>query len=93
MRLKQEKVENLSNKILAMFSENELVKISGTNSDILNLIREIIFEDMRVEDVIEEEAKKSLESYREKIYIKNLSYSDLLQKAKKIIAKEKKFTL
>ena len=89
MRLKPEKIEDLANKILQGFKADSDVLIRGAENDVLHEIKSVITMDLKREDDIEEEARKILQLHLKRIYRDDISFSDLLRKAKRQMAKER----
>jgi hypothetical protein len=89
MRLKPEKIDDLAAKILQGLKENSDVLIRGKEADIQREIKSVIIMDLKREDEIEEEARKILQQYMKRIYRDDISFTELLRKAKKQIGRER----
>lgn len=89
MRLKPEKIEDLAAKVLMGLKENPDVLIRGKEADIQHEVKSVIVMDLRREDEIEEEARKILQQYMKRIYRDDISFTELLRKAKKQIGRER----
>jgi hypothetical protein len=89
MRLKPEKIEDLAAKVLQGLKENPDVLLRGKEADIQREVKSVITMDLRREDEIEEEAREILQQYMKRIYRDDISFTELLRKAKKQIGREK----
>jgi hypothetical protein len=89
MRLKPEKIEDLAAKILQGLKENSDVLLRGKEADIQREVKSVIIMDLKREDEIEEEARKILQQYMKRIYRDDISFTELLRKAKKQIGRER----
>ena len=89
MRLKPEKIDDLANKILEGLKTDSDVLIKGVEADVLHEIKSVITMDLKREDSIEDEARKILQQHLKRIYRDDISFSDLVRKAKRQIGKER----
>jgi hypothetical protein len=93
MRLKTEKIDQISQLIFESLSANDRVKINEDSGVIINLVRQVITADLKAEDDIEEEARSLLEGHMDTIRAKSVSFDSLLRKTKQKIANERKMVL
>jgi hypothetical protein len=93
MRLSPKKIESLSKAICRSLEANPDLEFAESADKVQVLIRRVIAEDMRLEEEIEEEARKLLEQHKGEIDRKGASYDALLRKAKAKIAQERKVVL
>ena len=89
MRLKPEKIEDLAAKVLQGLKENSDVLLRGKEADIQHEVKSVIIMDLKREDEIEEETRKILQQYMKRIYRDDISFTELLRKAKKQIGRER----
>lgn len=89
MRLKPEKIEDLVVKVLQGLKENPDVLLRGKEADIQHEVKSVIIMDLKREDEIEEETRKILQQYMKRIYRDDISFTELLRKAKKQIGRER----
>jgi len=89
MRLKPEKIEDLAAKVLQGLKENPDVLLRGKEADIQREVKSVIIMDLKREDEIEEETRKILQQYMKRIYRDDISFTELLRKAKKQIGRER----
>lgn len=93
MRLKPEKIDHLSKIILQALDANSELALGDDRNAILALIRTVITNDLKAEDDIEEEARRTLEKHMNEIQRSGASYEKLLLKAKQQLARERKMVL
>jgi hypothetical protein len=93
MRLRSEKIDHLAKVITASLGTSPEIKLNETPEHVIGLIRQIITEDMKAEDAIEEDARKLLDQHKAEIERKGAQYDKLLQKAKAQLAKDRKMVL
>ena len=89
MRLKPEKIEDLAAKVLQGLKENSDVLLRGKEADIQREVKSVIIMDLKREEEREEEARKILQQYMKRIYRDDISFPELLRKAKKQIGRER----
>ena len=89
MRLREEKIDNLSRQILNHLRKHPEVTMKEKDVRVFLEIKRVITNDLRKEDQIEEEVKELLERYREKISTKDMDYQYLFRKAKEQLMKER----
>jgi len=92
MKFSQERIDNIAEKVYKHISLQENVKLDEKEK-ILFAIKNVIEEDLREEEDIEEEARRILENNKRSIDMRNVSYSELFKRSKEIIAKERKMIL
>ena len=93
MRLKPEKIEHLSVKILTELKNNPDVVFRAKEEDVLHEIKTIITKDLEREDQLEDEVRDLLQKHIKQIYRDDISYIELVRKAKKQLARERGFVL
>jgi hypothetical protein len=93
MRLKPEKVEFLAGRIAEGMKHLKNMQFLVPQDQVAGAVRRVILGDLQREDQIEKEAEEILRQYRQKIDLRNLSYSTLLSRAKQEIARKKKIIL
>ncbi len=89
MRLREEKIDNLSRQILNVMRKNKDVKFKQKDIRIFLEIKRVITIDLKREDQIDEEAREILEKYRERISRKDMNYQYLFRKTKEQIMKDR----
>ena len=93
MRLKTTKIDDLSQKILAEFKNHEEIAFRMDEEDVLHEIRNVITVDLQREDELEDEVREILQKHMNRIYRDDISYTDLVRKAKRQLAKERGLVL
>lgn len=93
MRLKPEKIENISKKIFTGVKGLNKMEVLATADQIEGTIRRVILADLRREDELEKEAEEILKRHRIVIDRQNMSYNTLVNRTKQQLAKQKKIVL
>ena len=93
MRLKPEKIEDLCRKIIEEFKNREEIVFRSDEEQVLHEIRNIITYDLQREDELEDEVREILQKHMNRIYRDDISYTDLVRKAKRQLAKERGLVL
>ena len=93
MRLRPGKIEALSLKILNELKNNPDTVIRVKEEDVLHEIQSIITMDLEREDQLEDEVRDLLQKHMKQIYRDDISYVELVRKAKKQLAKERGLVL
>jgi hypothetical protein len=93
MRISEKKVNRISKKILEMLQKDKSVRLLSDLNTIEAEIKSVIFEDLKEEDVIEEQAKLILDQHSNALAGENIDYMAILNRIKRQIAKEKGFVL
>ena len=93
MRLKPEKIENISKKIFAGVKGLQKMEVLAQTEQVEGTIRRVIQADLRREDDLEKEAEEILKSHRVAIDRHNMSYNTLVNRTKQQLAKKKKIVL
>ncbi len=93
MRMKPEKVEYLAKKITERLHALKKLEFSAPDPQVEGTVYRVFLDDLRREEQIEHEAEEILRQHRQHINLRNLSYSTLLQKTKKELARQKKVVL
>ncbi len=93
MRLRPERIENLSKKVTTALKAHKRVEFVASPEQIELAIRHAIQGDLQREDDLEREAEEILKQYRQKIDMNNLSYNTLVTKTKSELAKKRRIVL
>ena len=93
MRLKPEKIDDLSRKILEEFKNHEEIAFRMDEEEVLHEIKNVITVDLQREDDLEDEVREILQKHMNRIYRDDISYTDLVRKAKRQLAKERGLVL
>jgi hypothetical protein len=93
MRISDKKIDRIAKKLLELIEKDKNLKLLVDSTTIEAQIKAIIIEDLKEEDLIEDEAKKILDQHANIISGQNIDYLALLNKTKRQIAKQKGFVL
>ncbi len=93
MRLKKEMIKLISSKLVNGLLDEEMIIFTEESSKLEELISRIITDDLRVEDRLNEEVKKIIESHSSKIDSRNLDYRAVFQMIKKKLVRERNLVL
>jgi hypothetical protein len=93
VRLKPEKVEDLSHKIAKELEEDSRVTLRGTPEEIERETRRVFLDDLRREDELMEEVERIIQEHRGKIIGKNIDLQVLRRKIRDQLVRERKIVL
>lgn len=89
MRLTKIQIEDLSKLILKRLKGMELVTINSAEDKVLHRIIDIITNDLSIEDDLDREVKKFLETYEADFRSGRLDYMKMFNKVKDKLVKER----
>ncbi len=92
MRLKEEQVKQICQRILLTLRTKQLIQLIDKDTEILKRMEEIFFKELRVEDEINRDAEKLLEQYARSAGDK-VDREKLFQMIKKQLVKERNVIL
>jgi hypothetical protein len=93
VRLKPEKVEDLSRKIVQALQKDTRATVLKTPEEIEREARHVILDDLRREDELMEEVERVIEEHRQKIAGKNIDMQLLRRKIRDQLARERRMVL
>lgn len=93
MRLSEEKVNILAQKIYDQLKKSPNIRRHADQHKILIEIKKVLLKDLKREDLIDAEVEKILAPYKEKISQTSMNYQVLYKKAKNELAKRKGIVL
>lgn len=93
MRLAPKKIDVLAELIFEALASNEQVELQEGRDRTVGLIRQIITDDLRMEEELEEEARRMLEAHSDEIQRSGASMEKLVLKTKQKLAQERKMVL
>ncbi len=93
MRLSPTKIDYLSEKILKLVQYNNRVHITGNPDLVFRMVADIIYENMRLEEEVEEEVDQLLGQHRGEIDALEMDMGVLRAKMKREVAKKRGFIL
>ncbi|MEW6088657.1 MAG: DUF507 family protein [bacterium] len=93
MRLSEDRIVDLSCKIAGKILDEELIYSDFDEDELIDFIKRIICNDFAIEDEIEAETKKVMNSYSRSIPEGSAEYNAVYQKIREDIAKRKNYVL
>ena len=93
MRLSEEKIVNISEEVVEELVTLKIVELKKSKGLFINEVIKVVKEDLQIEEEIDEEAKKVLETYSRKIVEGSPEWRILFQKTKEKIAQERNYIL
>jgi len=94
MRLRREQVRFLAGRIVDDLLHQRLVSIERTEVDKVKLkVDNIVLEELLVEDRLNEEVRKILEQYRERMYQEGIDYQEMFKMIKKRLINERNIVI
>jgi len=90
MRLKREQVEFLAGRIIDDLLMEKLIDVDKSDLEMLRaMVDEFLLEQLLIEDKINEEARKMLDQYRDKIHQEHINYQDMFKMIKRRLIEER----
>lgn len=93
MRLSKAKIEDLSERLVDCFAEIEGVMFQGNDAQIRMAAETIISDELMVEEHLNAEVHKMLQSYKYEITMERMNYDELFKKIKNKLIAERKIVL
>ena len=93
MRLSKAKIEDLSERLVDCFAEIEGVMFQGNDAQIRMAAENIIGDELMVEERLNAEVHKMLQSYKYEITMERMNYDELFKKIKNKLIAERKIVL
>lgn len=93
MKLSNDKVEQLAESLLDHLAEVEGVLFQSADAQIRAGMREIIADELMVEERLDAEVHQMLQAYKYEITMGRLSYDDLFRKTRQRLINERKIVL
>ena len=93
MRLSKEMIKLVSNKLACSLLEEELIIFTEESSKLEEFLNNIITDDLRVEDRLNEEVKNIMDSYSKEIDRGNVDYREIFTMIKKKLIRERDLVL
>jgi len=93
VRLKPEKVEDLSRQIVAALQHDERVKLLVPAEEVDRVVRKLFLDDLQREDELMREVDQIMETHRDKIAGKNIDVHLLRRKIRDQLVRERKTVL
>ena len=94
MRLKREQAQFLAGRILDDLLKEKLIEVDRSDLEMLRvMVDEFLLEQLLIEDKINEEARKMLEQYRDKMHRENINYQDMFRMIKRRLIEERNLVI
>ena len=93
MRLKKEMIELLTNKLASSLLDEEFIIFTEEPSDLKEIISDAIIEDLMVEDKLDDEVKKIIDSHMNEMDSGNVDHRRMFQMIKKKLVRERELVL
>jgi hypothetical protein len=93
MKLSPAKVEQLASNLLDQLAEIDGVLFQGDDGQIRQAAEQIITDELMIEEQLDAEIHKLLQSYKYEITMGRLSYDELFKKTKSRLVKERRIVL
>lgn len=93
MRLSPNKIAYLADRILQMFQESGKIHLAGTPDLVARTIEDVIFNNLRAEDEIDQEVEALIDCHKGEIQTLEMDMGALRMKFKRELAKKRGFTL
>ena len=89
MKLSEDKIRSLAEKVYYELERSDNVNIYANKSAMMSLVMKVIIDDLKFEEEVEAEVVKKLRVYEREIASRNIDYNILFKKAKEQILREK----
>lgn len=93
MKLSPARVERLSAEILDALADHDDVRLQGDDAKLMQGIREIMLDELQVEERLEAEVRGVLDEYRHDIAMGRLDAGELYRKIKAKLVRERSLIL
>jgi hypothetical protein len=93
VRLSEDRIVDLSYKIVGKILDEELIYSDYDEDELIEFVKKIIWNDLTIEDEIEVETKKVMDSYSRSIPEGSSEYKAMYLKIREDIAKRKNYVL
>lgn len=93
MRISEERVEIIAELIVNELEGDKFIELDGDREDILILIEDAIFNDLAVEDNLDDEIRALLRDYETEMDKQNIPYHQMFKMIKTKLVKERNLIL
>jgi hypothetical protein len=93
VKLSEARVDKLSLEIIDTLAEQDDVRLQAKDAELNAAIKQIIEDELTVEERLDAEVRKMLEEYRTDIATKRLNYDELFRKTKQRLINERRIVL
>ncbi|RLC47986.1 MAG: hypothetical protein DRH70_02095 [Candidatus Coatesbacteria bacterium] len=90
MRLKREQVRFLAGRIVDDLVKEKLIEVDRSDLEMLRvMVDDFVLDQLLIEDRLNDEVRKLLDQYRDKMRRENISYQDMFKMIKKRLIDER----
>jgi hypothetical protein len=93
MKLSHDKIEQLSAVLVDELAEIDGVLFQGEDSQLRLAVQQIVTDELMVEERLDAEIHKLLQSYKYEITMGRMNYDELFKKTKQRLVRERKLVL
>jgi len=93
VRLRQEEIDYISWKILQALKQDEVIDIIGDDEPVANKLRQVLTENLSVEDQLNREVDDILRNHLKEIQRDSVDYRRMFQMVKTKLARERNLVL
>lgn len=93
MKLSEARIDRLSEQIVDVLAEQDDVRLQADDTKLLHAIREVIADELMVEERLDIEVRKMLEQYRSEIAMGRMNYDELFRRVKQKLINERRIVL
>lgn len=93
MKLSQAKIDQLVERLVDLFAEIDGVLFQGNDAQLMHGMREIIVDELMVEERLDAEVHQMLNQYKTEITMQRLSYDELFKRTRQKLIHERKIVL
>lgn len=93
MKLSPAKIDDLAGKLVDQLAEVNGVLFQTDDAKLQNAMREIMTNELMVEELLDAEVHKTLQAYKYEITMGRMSYDDLFKKIRNRLIMERKLVL
>lgn len=93
MKLSNEKIDQLAAAIVDQFAEIDGVLFQGNDTQLRIATKEIITDELMIEERLDAEIHKLLQAYKYEITMGRMSYDDLFKKTRQRLIRERNIVL
>ena len=93
MKLSQEKVDQFADALLDVVADSETTLLQAGDAELRAAIRDIMVDELQVEDRLNAEIHQMLQAYKYEITMDRLDYDELYRKLRNRLIAERKLVL
>ncbi len=93
MKLSEARIDKLSLEIIDLLAEQEDVRLQANDAELSAAIKQIMEDELTIEERLDAEVRSLLEEYRTDIAMGRLNYDDLFRRIKQRLINERRIVL